>query len=157
MTNAATLLTQLENGSLPPEKFNHFGHVRAAWLALEEEGEFAAALTRYSHALKAYARTQGVPGKYNETITVFFMALIHRHRCESGPLDWQAFQTAWPTLFEAPGQLLERHYSQARLNSALARSCFLLPDNPEAAQPREIDTPDVIQGSNPGPFASGGE
>lgn len=130
MSDPARLLAQLEDRSLPPADFNHLGHVMAAWQALEEEQDFGAALSRYSRALKAYAASLDAAGKYNETVTVFFLSLIHRHRCETPDASWEAFRSAAPALFDAPDQLLRRHYSSQLLGASLSRECFLMPDLP---------------------------
>ncbi|MFX8907058.1 hypothetical protein ABTM87_19700, partial [Acinetobacter baumannii] len=76
-------LTRLEDGSLPAAAFRHRDHLRAGYLYVHRLG-FAGAITAMSRALRAFAAAKGRPDLYHETITVAFIALIHRHYAEDG-------------------------------------------------------------------------
>jgi hypothetical protein len=119
-------LRRLADCSLPPEAFNHRGHVRAAFLVLARTPGFGAALERMRGLITAYAAHLGKAGLYHETITVAFMALINARRAEAGSVDsWQAFAAANPDLFDK--DVLAGRYDQAVLQSELARRVFILP------------------------------
>jgi len=118
-------LRALEHCTLPPAEFNHRAHVRAAYLCLQQ-GDFAAALVRVRRAIRNFASHNGQPGRYHETVTVAYVALIQQHICERGDSgDWAAFAAGNPELFE-PG-LIGQYYSSEQLATPTARRVFLLP------------------------------
>lgn len=115
----------LEACTLEERDFNHAGHVRAAYLYLQS-GDFAESLMRMRQAIRNYAGSLGKPGRYHETITVAYLALIQELLCERGNGGgWSGFARSAPELFEP--DLLLRYYSRARLDSELARRIFVLP------------------------------
>jgi hypothetical protein len=121
----AEFLDALERCLLPEDLFNHAGHVRAGYLYLCQAG-FAVALDRLSRSIRAYASHHGQPGRYHETVTVAYLALIQQHLAERGDGGgWQEFARQNPELSD-PG-LLREFYSQAELDSPLARRVFVLP------------------------------
>jgi len=118
-------LRALESCELPERDFGHAAHLRAAYLYLQR-ADFAGALERIRRAIRNYAGHLGHPDRYHETITVAYVALIQQHLCERGNGGgWTAFARDNAELFE-PG-LLRRFYSQAQLESEMARKIFLLP------------------------------
>jgi hypothetical protein len=99
--------------------------VRAGYLYVRAAG-FDAALGRMRSAIQRYAAHLGRPGKYHETITVAYLALIHERLSEGADAkDWTSFQQGNPDLFER--DLLLRHYSRSELESERARRAFILP------------------------------
>ena len=121
----AEFLEALESCRLPPHEFTHAAHLRAAYLYLRGGG-FETALGRIRSAIRNYAAHLGVPGKYHETVTVAYVALIQQHMVERGPAEgWQQFREANPELLERG--LLLRYYAAAELDSDLARRTFVLP------------------------------
>jgi hypothetical protein len=118
-------LAALELCELPAQDFTHAAHVRAGYLHLRAGG-FDAALGRMRSAIQRYAAHLGEPGKYHETITVAYLALIQERLSGGGDAgDWVSFQERNPDLFER--DLLLRHYSRSELESDLARRAFILP------------------------------
>ena len=120
-------LREFESGTLDPEAFDHEAHVYIAWRLLGEDS-FAAATQRFTHALKRLTRALGIEGKYHETITWFFMALIAERQAGHPEAGWGAFYRDNRDLVSEPGRLLARYYSPGRLGSDLAKRQFLLPD-----------------------------
>ena len=110
--------------------FGHREHVYAAWLIMSELGDHEGA-ERYAHTLRSLTVKLGVPEKYHETVTRFYLMLIgerlRQHRDES----WQGFEARNTDLFDKA--LLSRYYSEARLQSTEAHRHFLLPDRVAAA------------------------
>jgi hypothetical protein len=118
-------LAALEACALPERHFGHGGHVRAGYLYLQQ-GDFPEALGRIRRAIRAYSAHLGKPGRYHETITVAYLALIQQHIAERGHAgDWSAFEQSNPQLLER--DLLLKFYSAAELESELAKRVFVLP------------------------------
>ena len=126
--NDHDFLAAFEAGTLPEERFHHPDHVRAAWLLLREEAP-AAALARFSSALKRFAAAKGKTRLYHETITWAYVLIINeRVQRAGGGLEWEEFASANPDLLTWRPSVLERYYTPETLGSDLARSVFLLPD-----------------------------
>jgi hypothetical protein len=122
------LVAQLESGALDPEQFHHADHVHAAWIYLTRYTTLEA-IARFSNALRAYAAAQGKPGRYHETITWVYLALVNEriHR-DPGQATWKQFAAANPDLLDWENSILQTYYSKQTLESALARKIFLMPD-----------------------------
>jgi hypothetical protein len=118
---------EFEAGTLDPEAFDHEAHVFIAWKLLQEE-TLSAACHRFTAALRRLTLSLGIEGKYHETISWFYMALIAERRARQTQTDWGSFAAANPDLISNAKELLERHYSAERLWSSLAKQQFLLPD-----------------------------
>ena len=126
--NDRDFLAAFEAGTLPEERFHHPDHVRAAWLLLREEAP-AAALSRFSSALKRFAAAKGKTRLYHETITWAYVLIINeRVQRAGGGLEWEEFASANPDLLTWRPSVLDRYYRPETLGSELARSVFLLPD-----------------------------
>ena len=118
-------LSALERCTLAESEFGHASHVRAAYLYLQL-GDFAIALQRLRDAISRFATHAGKPGRYHETVTVAYLALIQQHIAERGRGgSWERFALDNPELFDC--KLLLQYYSQGQLDSDLARRQFLLP------------------------------
>ena len=71
----------------------------------------------------------GIPGKYHETITWFFMFLIDERRRNSTSNDWYQFRRCNSDLFARGEQsILNRYYQRETLDLESARRSFVLPD-----------------------------
>jgi hypothetical protein len=115
----------VESCTLPPDAFDHRGHVRLAWLYLRAQ-PLLLALPRFIDTLKRYASSLGATGKYHETITYAFLLLIHERIARHPAANtFDEFATANPDLF---GPILQRYYRPETLASELARSIFVMPD-----------------------------
>lgn len=115
----------IERGDFDVDGFDHEAHVYAAWQFLAQFPRDEA-IERFSGALQRVTRRLGVPEKYNETVTWFYMLLIDERRRDGD--DWAVFQCRNPDLFDRSDSILRRYYSAERLRSEAARSKFLLPD-----------------------------
>jgi hypothetical protein len=108
-----------------PHAFDHGLHVKAAFEILQRH-DFLEAAGLYAEALKNMAARAGRPQVYHETITVAFLSLIAERMAERGFEEYDTFIAANPDLLSK--SVLERWYAPDRLNSALARKVFLLPE-----------------------------
>jgi hypothetical protein len=120
----AEFLCALESGALSEAEFNHAGHVRAAWLYLRQSS-FPEALTKMSGALRSYTAALGKPGRYHETVTVAYLALINERlllRGDGG--GWRRFLEENLELLDP--RLLTHYYRPETLASPAARRIFIL-------------------------------
>lgn len=122
-------LESFEAGTIDVEAFDHEGHVYVGWLYLERYS-LLEAIERYSGALKRLTAKLGIPGKYHETITWFFLVLINERRAGAGDRGWFSFRRENRDLCLEAGKTLQRYYSRDLLASELAKSSFVLPDRP---------------------------
>lgn len=121
-----------ERGLIDPADFTHREHLRMGYELLRRH-DFPEALLRYCRGLKILVARAKAEDKFNLTITVAFLALI-AERMESGEApDFDSFADANPALFD-PG-ILRRLYTPARLDTAIAKRTFLLPDLAQAETP----------------------
>ena len=119
-------LEDFEAGTLDPESFDHEAHIYVAWLYLDRY-PLIEALERYSASLRTLTTDLGVPEKYNETITWFYLVLIAERRESTQGHGWFAFRSGNDDLFHG-ARTRARYYSKERLMSDLARQAFVLPD-----------------------------
>lgn len=119
-------LEAFERGAVDASTFDHEAHVYIGWLYLLQY-PLLEAIRRYCTTLQQLTRQLGVPDKYHETITWFFLIQIDERRRSGNGSDWFEFRRQNTDLFEA-GSLLARYYSPERLSAAAAKHRFLLPD-----------------------------
>ena len=126
MTNHE-IIRHFETDTLTSE-FHHADHVRLAFAYLTEFQPLKA-LDRFAEALKRYAAARGKSQLYHETITHAYFFLIRERMARTPNVDWDDFARQNPdVLLWKPG-ILHRYYRESTLQSDLARSVFLLPDN----------------------------
>ena len=119
-------LEAFEDGTLDADQFDHESHVYVGWLYLERY-PLLESIQRYSAALRRLTARLGVPGKYHETITWFYLVLIAERRDTMRGEGWFAFRSENDDLFDA-ARILGRYYSKERLMGEQARQAFVLPD-----------------------------
>lgn len=120
------LLARFEGGSLPKEEFKHLAHVRVAWTLLAQV-PLPEALVRFSAALKRLAAGFGVPELYSETVTVFYMLVIHTRRRHAPGLCFEAFRAANPDLFEPMPRFVGACYPPGALDEPASKASFRMP------------------------------
>lgn len=123
-------LHSFESGELPPADFHHREHIRAAWatLCLHEP---AAALARFSLALRRFAARAGNPALYHETITWAYLLLVHERLVRDGRgLPFAEFAARNADLLTWRPSILARYYPPEVLDSPLARQVFVFPCAP---------------------------
>jgi len=120
-------IAAFEAADVNAEAFSHEAHLFIAWSYLQET-DLLDSIRRYTAALRRLTKKLGVPGKYHETITWFFMIVIAERCRHDASSDWPTFKTDNPDLFSEARTLLSHYYTRARLACPLARQQFLLPD-----------------------------
>jgi len=118
------LIAALECCRLPEAEFDHAAHVRCGYVYLRSNS-FADATARMCNAIRGYAIALGKPGRYHETVTIGFMALIaERLRRGGDGGGWEGFKALNPELLRRDALLA--YYPKAVLDSAEARAGFVL-------------------------------
>ena len=127
-SSAADLLQAFECGSLDPAQFDHRLHLRMAWLYLQREG-FPDGASAFRRHLKAYVEKVGAQGKYHETITWAYLALLNEEMSlRSTPGEsFDSMIARRPDLLDHSDGAIARCYSKAQLELPAARQVFLLP------------------------------
>jgi len=120
-----------------PDEFDHEAHVYVAWRYLQQF-DLLASIDRYRSVLRRLTRKLGVPGKYHETITWFYLIAVAERATGDAATDWSAFKNLNAELFARSPGVLQRFYSDARLMSEEARHTFLLPDLSPAEMGRSL-------------------
>ena len=125
--NHLEFLTAFEDHSLPPEQFDHIGHLRIAWLYLINN-KLDEAIYKVTTGISSYATSLGATDKFQHTLTeaiVRIMAIRANNKCE---VTFPDFLTNNPDLVENLPKVLNTYYSHDRLNSDLAKRTYLEPD-----------------------------
>jgi hypothetical protein len=122
------LIEQLEDHTLPPASLDHETHVKLGWLYLRRD-PLLAAIDRFRRALQGYVDAHGEGGRYHETITWAYLALIHERMERHGsPQTWAEFAAGNPDLLGHGKRVLASYYRPETLASDLARRIFVFPD-----------------------------
>ncbi len=117
---------RFERGEIAPADFHHLEHLRLAWAYLGECASIEAASARMCQAIRDFATQAGSPGKYHETMTIFWVRLLAgAHACNADQ-ELSAVLPAHAQFLDKDAPL--RYYSHARLFSDAARAAWLPPD-----------------------------
>lgn len=122
-----TFLTRFATRDLGPEHFDHFGHLRIAWLHLTHY-PLEDAIERVCGGIRELARRFGVPQKYHHTLTVALLQVMNSRIKQSHAQNLDALLQDHPLLQHDAHALVAEHYSSQRLNSDSARLGWLPPD-----------------------------
>ncbi len=123
----ALTIEKFELGEIDGDSFDHEAHVHIAWLYLNEYA-VTEAIERFTLALRRLTTKLGVPGKYHDTISWFFMLIIAERRDEQARQCWSEFKADNSDLLQRENNILYRYYSKEILASDGARRSFVLPD-----------------------------
>lgn len=121
------IVAAFEDATIDAQDFDHEAHLLVGWRFLQDQS-LLDALKRFTAALKRLTRKLGVPGKYHETITCFYLIKIAERRAGQAATDWTEFKDANPDLFTRNPSLIRQYYSESLLASEDARRVFVLPD-----------------------------
>jgi hypothetical protein len=124
----AALVERFEALEIAPGDFGHREHVRLAF-AMLRGADFGEAAVRYRRGLRRFAASVGAAGKYHETLTWAYLALVSRAMWERrGATSFELMERV-PELLDHRGGALARHYDLAAiLGSEVARQVFVLPE-----------------------------
>jgi hypothetical protein len=118
-------LAALEAGTLPPERFDHRGHLRAGFLYLGRH-DFPGACVAMKQTIRRFATALGKADLYHETVTIAYLALIAERLIEEPPsLSFTDFLERYPELVSR--EYFERYYPKGSLDSPETKATFVLP------------------------------
>ena len=119
-------LRAFQDGTIPPDRFRHRDHLRAAWLLIHRLGCDEARLA-VAAGIRQITVSHGHTDKYHETMTQFWVHLVdHMSREQPEILDFDRFLSAFPQL--ADKHLPLRHWNRDTLFSPAARAGWIEPD-----------------------------
>jgi len=107
------------------ERFGHREQLHLTWLAIRHHG-VPKGIDLVSEGIQRTARYQGVPQKYNTTVSRAWVELVGYHAAERGEDDFGNFATHHAALLDK--RLLTRFYHPATLASQQARTGWVEPD-----------------------------
>lgn len=112
--------------ALPPNaRFGHRQHVNVTWLAVRRYG-LAHARALIEDGIRRTARYQGVPQKFNATMSRAWVEAVAHHLTATPDASFDEFAAAHPGLLDK--RLLTRHYRPTTLASPEARAGWVPPD-----------------------------
>ncbi|MEP1742450.1 MAG: hypothetical protein ABJI60_15270 [Kangiellaceae bacterium] len=127
MLSDQQFIKEFEQLSLNPAHFNHLGHLRITWLYLNQH-PIEQATEKVVSGIRQYATSLGAPDKFHMTMTRALVTII-ANRCQ--PIanhSWNEFIEANQDLVNDAKALVGAYYSDAALESEIARREFVQPD-----------------------------
>lgn len=112
---------------LPPSDFTHLAHLRLAWLRLNQD-QLGKAVIAVQDDILRYVEFLGVKEKYNRTLTIAAVYIVHRRMESSDAADFHSFMTSNSDLASDFKNLIMRHYKTDIFTSENAKSEFLEPE-----------------------------
>jgi hypothetical protein len=107
------------------EHLDHKAHLRFAWAVLDEAEGVDDAARVVSLTVRHVAELGGNPGKYHETVTIFWIRLLAHLRQTYPDLEnVEQLAERYPAIYDP--RLPRRHWSD--LDSGEARSTWVEPD-----------------------------
>ncbi|EPJ49716.1 MAG: hypothetical protein OFPI_23130 [Osedax symbiont Rs2] len=120
-------IQQIEQLRLDPKHFNHLGHLRLAWLYLQQYPS-ALAITKVCQTISNYARHLNAPQKFHLTVTCTLVKIIAERMQHSRHHNWQAFYRDNNDLQENTIDLVQQCFSIDIFNCELARTALVEAD-----------------------------
>lgn len=123
----AEFISQFIRCELNPADFSHEAHLRLAWINVNEYGIQKGEM-EIQDQLKAFVDFVGAKDKYNKTVTIAAIKLVHHFMLKSSSDNFKDFIAEFPRLKSSFKELLDSHYSFDIFNSDLAKKEYLEPD-----------------------------
>lgn len=120
------VLQEFIDGTIHNCNFDHTQHIFVIWSLVKRQGTLPAISTFQSN-LKRITQAEGAPEKYHATITHALGITVGERVAANPDQGWSDFADTNPDLFQWPSPLLEQLYPNGELDSAVARTEFVLP------------------------------
>jgi hypothetical protein len=131
LASDAELLRRFEALELRQDEFGHREHLRLAFATLAASPDLAVAATRLRVALRRFAAAHGAAGKYHETITWAYLAMVAERMYGRDYASADALLADHSDLLDHRSGALARCYDVAAVTaSPVARAVFVLPRRP---------------------------
>lgn len=127
MSGPGPTIERFEALDIVPTDFDHEAHIYVAWSYLQRF-DLLTSIERYRSVLRRLTEKFGVPDKYHETITCFYLIGVAERAMGEAATDWSRFRDQNPELFARNPSIIRRFYSESRLTSEAAKRTFVLPD-----------------------------
>lgn len=127
MSGPGPTIERFEALDIVPTDFDHEAHIYVAWSYLQRF-DLLTSIERYRSVLRRLTEKFGVPDKYHETITWFYLIGVAERAMGEAATDWSRFRDQNPELFARNPSIIRRFYSESRLTSEAAKRTFVLPD-----------------------------
>ena len=112
---------------LDPSIFSHEGHLRLAWININQYG-LEQAEENIQSQLQNFVEFAGAKDKYNTTLTIAAIRAVGHFMAKSNAVNFKDFIEEFPQLKNNFKALIECHYSFDVFNSLKAKAEFLEPD-----------------------------
>jgi len=107
------------------ESLHHKDHLRIAWTVLRSHS-IDEAKVLVSQGIKDFAEAKGARGLYHETLTQFWIRIVH-HAIQASPNDdFESLVQKHPVLLDKAIPL--RHWSRETLASPESKAAWVAPD-----------------------------
>lgn len=113
--------------TLAPSLFNHEAHLRLAWIHLQQSN-VEQAIQSVCSQITAFVNHVGGHDKYNLTLTVAAVRVVHHFMSKSHSKVFPDFIDEFPQLKSGFKALIQSHYSMDIFNSPEAKATYLAPD-----------------------------
>lgn len=124
--NDLEFIEAFHGSNLPGSEFRHRGHLRLAWLILKKHVATEAA-NIMAREIKRFAASQGDVGRYHETLTRFWVHMVHHAKenaADANNID--ELIAKFPMLLDK--NLPYKHWSSESFSSLEARAGWIAPD-----------------------------
>lgn len=118
---------QFENKTLPSAYFDHIGHLRIAWLYLQEF-KLTEASQRVGQGIKDYAESLGAKDKFHYTLTEATVRIIASRLNKQNSQSFNMFLENNPDVVSDLKSVIKQYYSDKLLNSEQAKLAYYPPD-----------------------------
>lgn len=129
-----SLVRDLQQGLIPPEKFTHIAHVELCFEVFNED-DFILGTQRICEILKNYVASVGAAEKFHLTTTVVASYLVWKKVIEDRDKDFQEFISKNKDIVHKLLPLLQELYSRDQLESSTYRKHYIPPANLPAKHP----------------------
>ena len=120
-------LKQFEAHTLDSSYFDHYGHLRLAWLYLNMH-TLDVAIAKVTTGISSYATSLGATDKFQHTLSEAIVRIMALRLQVDTPDDFAGFLASNPDLVENIPGVVGSYYTQETLYSDLAKVQFVEPD-----------------------------
>lgn len=125
--NDVAFVKAFESFTLMPQLFNHEAHLRLAWIHINRYG-IIAAQDIVVNLIKSYVVHFGADDKYHHTLTIAAIRTVYHFYQKTSAYSFDGLLNEFPRLKFQFKELIDAHYSEAVINSEVAKYKFVEPD-----------------------------